>query len=59
MGDDLSEAEEIRGLTSLLSKPSLGETLYLYLAVSESAISGALVREDKGVQKPLYYVNDT
>jgi len=29
----------------LLSKPVTGETL-LYLAVSESAVSGALVRED-------------
>ena len=38
-------------------KPSSGEILYLYLAISESAVSRALVREDKGVQKPVYYVS--
>ena len=32
------------------------QTLFLYLAVSESAISGALVREDGGVQRPIYYI---
>jgi len=38
-------------------KSSSGETLYLYLAVSESAVSGALTHEDEGVQKPVYYVS--
>lgn len=32
----------------LLSKPIEGEDLYVYLAVSEAAISGALIREDEG-----------
>ena len=41
----------------LLSKPSSGEMLYLYLAVSESAMSKALVREDRSIQKPVYYVS--
>ena len=40
----------------LLSKPVTRETLFLYLAVSESAISGALIREE-GVQNPVYYVS--
>jgi len=31
--------------------------LYLYLAVSKSAASGALVREDDGIQKPVYYIS--
>ena len=44
---------------SLLSKPFSGETLYLYLAVSESAVSETLVREDKRVQKPVYYVSNS
>ena len=34
---------------SLLSKPIEGEPLYLYLAVTEYAISGALVREEEKV----------
>jgi len=38
-------------------KPTPGETLYLYLAVLELAVSRALVREEEGVQKLVYYVN--
>ena len=41
----------------LMSKPVTGETLLLYPAVSKSAVNGVLVREDGGVQKPVYYVN--
>jgi hypothetical protein len=33
----------------LLSRPSEGEILYLYLVVSPSAVSSALVREEAGV----------
>jgi len=32
-------------------------TLFLYLVVSESAVTRALVREDRGVQKHVYYVS--
>ena len=31
--------------------------MYLYLTVSESAVSRALVREDGGVQIPIYYAS--
>ncbi|KAL0338054.1 UNVERIFIED_CONTAM: hypothetical protein Scaly_2080500 [Sesamum calycinum] len=31
----------------LLTKPETGETLYLYLAVSENAVSSVLVRQEK------------
>jgi len=41
----------------LLSKPSKDETLFVYLAVSNSVVSAALVREDSGVLKPVYYVS--
>ena len=41
----------------LLSKPSEGEPLYLYLAVKEYAISGALIREEDKVQWPVYYIS--
>ena len=34
-----------------------GETLYLYLIVSESVVSKALVQEDEGIQKLMYYVS--
>nr|XP_016487846.1 PREDICTED: uncharacterized protein LOC107807903 [Nicotiana tabacum] len=41
----------------LLSKPKEGETLLVYLAVSEVAVSTVLVREEKGTQSPTYYVS--
>ncbi|XP_060969882.1 uncharacterized protein LOC133037084 [Cannabis sativa] len=43
----------------LLAKPKDGETLYMYLAVSEVAVNVALVREDEGKQQPIYYVSKT
>jgi ribonuclease HI len=41
----------------LLSRALPGEVLYLYLAVSPTAVSAALVREENGVQKPVYFVS--
>ena len=41
----------------LLSKPVEGENLYVYLAVSEQALSAVLGREESKVQKPVYYVS--
>jgi hypothetical protein len=41
----------------LLSRALPGEVLYLYLAVSPTAVSAALVREEDGVQKPVYFVS--
>jgi len=43
----------------ILAKPKEGELLYLYTAVSRTAISGVLVREDHEGQKPIYYVSKT
>ncbi|XP_024007240.1 uncharacterized protein LOC112083446 [Eutrema salsugineum] len=43
----------------ILAKPETGETLYLYIAVSSSAVSGVLVKEDRGEQKPIFYVSKT
>ena len=40
------------------NKPlSVGEKLFLYLAVSNTAISSALIREERNVQKPVYYTS--
>ncbi|KAL2243910.1 UNVERIFIED_CONTAM: Retrovirus-related Pol polyprotein from transposon opus [Sesamum indicum] len=41
----------------LLTNPKGSEVLYVYLAVSENAISSALVRKEEGVQSPIYYVS--
>ena len=41
--------KEYLGKPPLLSKPIDGELLFLYLAISEYAISGALIREEERV----------
>ncbi|KAK3034315.1 hypothetical protein RJ639_032655 [Escallonia herrerae] len=41
----------------LLSKPLVGEELFLYLAIAESAVSAVLVRKQDGKQLPIYYVS--
>ncbi|KAK3009591.1 hypothetical protein RJ639_014727 [Escallonia herrerae] len=41
----------------MLSKPFPGENLFLYLSITEVAVSAVLVREGDGVQKPIYYVS--
>lgn len=41
----------------LLSKPWSGEDLYLYLVVSNAAVSAVLFRKEEGVQLPVYYVS--
>ena len=49
--------KEYLGKPPLLSKPVEGEPLFLYLAVSEYAVSGALIREEEKVQWPVYYIS--
>ncbi|XP_027151941.1 uncharacterized protein LOC113751996 [Coffea eugenioides] len=34
-----------------------GETLFLYLSICNETVSAILVREDKGAQRPIYYVS--
>ncbi|KAL0433496.1 UNVERIFIED_CONTAM: Transposon Tf2-12 polyprotein [Sesamum latifolium] len=41
----------------LLTKPKMGETLCVYLAVSKSAISAVLVRQEGREHQPVYYVS--
>ena len=40
-----------------LSKPRDGKQLFIYLAVSEIAVSAALIREEDGKQFPIYSVS--
>ena len=40
-----------------LSPSKQGESLYLYLAVSETAVSAALIKEEDKKQLPVYYVS--
>ena len=41
----------------LLSPSKPGEELYLYIAVSQVAVSAALVREEEGTQHPINFVS--
>nr|XP_025647775.1 uncharacterized protein LOC112742761 [Arachis hypogaea] len=42
----------------ILAKPQTGETLYLYLSITEEALAAALVREnEKKEQKPVYFIS--
>ena len=41
----------------LISTPVPKEELLLYLAISPSAVSSALVREEHGIQFPVYYTS--
>jgi hypothetical protein len=41
----------------LLSRPVEGEILYLYLAVSQTAVSSVLVREESSKQRPVYFTS--
>jgi hypothetical protein len=43
--------------SSLLSRTVPSEVLYLYLAVSPTTISAALIQEDEGIQKLVYFVS--
>ena len=42
----------------MLSAPEPGEELFMYLLVSEHAVSAVLLR-DRGVQQPVYYISKT
>ncbi|XP_059658398.1 uncharacterized protein LOC132304680 [Cornus florida] len=43
----------------LLSRTIPGEELYIYLAVSTTAVSSALIQEEEGDQRPVYFVSKT
>ena len=43
--------------TPLLSPPKEGGDLFLYLAVSATIVSAALIREESRIQHPVYYVS--
>ena len=41
----------------LLSLSKIGKDLFLYLAVSQTIVSSALIQEEDGVQEPVYYTS--
>ena len=42
-----------------MSRPVPRETLYMYLAMTDHAMSAVLLKLDQGVQKPIFYVSKT
>uniref|UniRef100_A0A2N9HMM7 Uncharacterized protein n=1 Tax=Fagus sylvatica TaxID=28930 RepID=A0A2N9HMM7_FAGSY len=62
-GDQSDQAferlKEYLAAAPLLSTPVTEESLYIYLTVSEHAVSAAIVREDYNIQKPVYYTSKT
>ena len=41
----------------MLAKSTTGETLFLYLAFSEAAVSSVLIKEEGPIQRAIYYVS--
>ncbi|KAJ9539491.1 hypothetical protein OSB04_032224 [Centaurea solstitialis] len=53
----LQDLKQYMASPPLLTKPIEGESLQLYLAVSNNVVSAVLVREDDQQQHPIYYVS--
>ena len=53
----LAKLKEYLTKPPLLSPSVMGEKLFLYLAVSNTAVSLALIKEERNVQKPIYYTS--
>ena len=58
-GKALEELKEYMSSAPLLTTPEEGQPLFLYLAVSDHAVSSVLVKERDGEQQPVYYVSKT
>ncbi|WZZ77688.1 hypothetical protein YC2023_098260 [Brassica napus] len=41
----------------ILAKPDIGDFLSLYTAVSSAAVSSVLIKEDRGEQRPVFYMS--
>ena len=41
----------------IMSSPEADEVLFAYLAVASHAVSFVLIREDSGIQRPVYYIS--
>ncbi|KAJ3698316.1 hypothetical protein LUZ61_002021 [Rhynchospora tenuis] len=49
--------DEYLSTPPIISRPIKGEPLFLYISTTDDAISAALVREEEGVQKPVYFIS--
>ena len=53
----LAKLKEYLRKPPLLSPSVMGEKLHLYLAVSNTVVSSALIREEGNIQKLVYYTS--
>ncbi|KAL0405364.1 UNVERIFIED_CONTAM: Gag-Pol polyprotein [Sesamum latifolium] len=53
----LQSPKTLKEVQKLTANPKQGEALFLYLAISEEAVSLVLVREQERTQNPVYYVS--
>ncbi|XP_073138857.1 uncharacterized protein [Henckelia pumila] len=51
------ELKEHLASLPILVKPEPGERLWIYLSTTEKAVSTVLIKEEKGAQRPVYYVS--
>ncbi|GFZ15785.1 hypothetical protein Acr_25g0001940 [Actinidia rufa] len=51
------QLKEYLGFSPLLTVPTTGEDLYIYLSISPTAVTTVLIREEDQVQRPIYYVS--
>lgn len=58
-GDAFKQLKEYLVTPPILAKLVTGEPLFLYIAISETAVCAVLVREEMGEQKPIFYVSKT
>ncbi|XP_071928300.1 uncharacterized protein [Coffea arabica] len=57
---NVKEVQRLTGRMAALNRflsRSAGETLFLYLSARNEAVSAVLVQEDRGAQRPIYYVS--
>ena len=60
MSSDLMAFQQLKEYLSrppIMSSPEADEVLYAYIAVAHHAVSLVLIRDDNGLQKPVYYVS--
>ena len=51
------QLKEYLSRPSIMSSPAADEVLCAYIAVATHAVSLVLIREDNGLQRPVYYVS--
>lgn len=57
MREGLLGVKRLVGQLPILTKPRVGEKLWVYLAMSEVVVNAVLVWKEEGKQYPMYYIS--